>query len=129
MVLSIFDVRFSSIDESLNYCATIESSAAQKVIQHAVEENKQLDPYKAVSTFITRYPLAKNKLPITFLDWGQLYTQTIEISIPFIDKQKPPMIFIAASIISAEECSLTEPSYIDITPESWVIPTPFIKDK
>ncbi|WP_244170917.1 hypothetical protein [Xenorhabdus miraniensis] len=44
---------------------------AQKVIQHAVEANKQLDPQNAVSTFIARHPLEKGKLPITLSDWGQ----------------------------------------------------------
>ncbi|OTA17640.1 exported hypothetical protein [Xenorhabdus vietnamensis] len=128
-ILSIPKIGFSTVDKNLNDCATTESWVAQKVIQHAVEKNKQLDPYNATSTFITRYPLTKDKLPITLSGWGQLYTQTVEISIPFIDKQKSPMIFIATSVISEEECSLTEPSYIDITPENWVIPTSPIGDE
>ncbi|MBI6550509.1 hypothetical protein [Xenorhabdus lircayensis] len=127
-ILSIPKIGFSSVNENLNYCATTESWVAQKVIQHAVEKNKQLDSYNAVSTFIARHPLAKDKLPITLLDWGQLYTQTIEILIPFIDKPKPPVTFIATSIILAKECSLTEPSYINITPESWVTLVPLIDD-
>ncbi|MDC9613150.1 hypothetical protein PSI19_04470 [Xenorhabdus khoisanae] len=102
---------------------------AQKVIQHAVEANKQLDPQNVVSTVIARHLLAKDKLPITLSDWGQLYNQTIEISIPFIDKQKSPVTFIATSIISTEECSLTDPSYIDITSEIWTIPTSLADDK
>ncbi|WP_340617075.1 hypothetical protein [Xenorhabdus entomophaga] len=43
---------------------------AQKVIQHAVEANKQLDLQNAVSTFITRHPLEKDKLPITLSALG-----------------------------------------------------------
>lgn len=128
-ILSIPKMGFSSVDENLNYCATTESWVAQKVIQHAVEANKQLDPQNVVSTVIARHLLAKDKLPITLSDWGQLYNQTIEISIPFIDKQKSPVTFIATSIISTEECSLTDPSYIDITSEIWTIPTSLADDK
>ncbi|MDE9429014.1 hypothetical protein [Xenorhabdus bovienii] len=58
-------------------------------------------------------------LPITFSEWGQLYSQTTEITIPFIDNQVPPIILITSSIISAVECSLTEPTYFDITPNSY----------
>ncbi|MDX8000148.1 hypothetical protein FE394_13270 [Xenorhabdus sp. Reich] len=123
-MLLIPEIGFSSVNESLNYCAKNESWVAQKIIQHAAAENKYLDPYNATSILITRYPLAKDKLPITLSDWGHLYTQTIEISIPFFDKQKSPVIFIATSIISTEECSLTEPSYINITPERWILPAP-----
>ncbi|MBD2780390.1 hypothetical protein [Xenorhabdus szentirmaii] len=111
-----------SIEEALDYCATEKSWVAQKVLLHTIEdqENKQLDPDNITSTLLARYPLQKNELPITFFEWGQLYNQTTEISIPFIDKQKSPLIFIATSIISAEECSLAEPSYFEITPEKWI---------
>ncbi|SFN45220.1 hypothetical protein [Xenorhabdus japonica] len=105
--------------EALDYCATTESWAAQKVIDAAVERNKQLDRMKATSSLIERHKLVKGKKPITFEDWGQLYTQTIEVSIPYIDSHKKPVIFIASSIISAEECSLTEVAYFNITPEMY----------
>jgi len=34
----------------------------------------------------------------------------------YLLKLTDALTYIASSIISAEECSLTEPSYIDITP-------------
>jgi hypothetical protein len=103
--------------EALDYCATVESWAAQKVIDAEFNKNKQLDRIKATSSLIERVKLVKGNSPIKFEDWGQLYTQTIEVTIPYIDKRKKPAVFIASSIISAEECSLTEVAYFDITPE------------
>ncbi|MDX7999370.1 hypothetical protein FE394_09175 [Xenorhabdus sp. Reich] len=104
--------------EALDYCATAESWATQKVIDAAFDKNKQLDRMKATSSLIERTKLVKGNKPITFQDWGQLYTQTLEITIPYIDKHKKPAVFIAASIISAEECSLSEVAYFDITHEN-----------
>ncbi|MDE1480291.1 hypothetical protein KKJ17_18985 [Xenorhabdus bovienii] len=109
----------TSTKDALDYCATSQSWAAQKVIYAIAEKNKQLDKIRATSSLIERTKLVKGKKPVIFEEWGQLYTQTIEISIPYIDNQKKPVILIASSIISAEECSLTEPAYFDITPGSY----------
>ncbi|CDG89417.1 hypothetical protein [Xenorhabdus bovienii] len=110
---------FSLVDEDLDYCAKKESWVAYKVIEKAVEKNNRLDKHRAVSTLLARHKLKKEKLPITFSEWGQLYSQTTEIVIPFIDNQAPPIALITSSIISAAECSLTEPIYFDITPNSY----------
>ncbi|CBJ81116.1 hypothetical protein XBJ2_1050002 [Xenorhabdus bovienii str. Jollieti] len=41
-------------------------------------------------------------LPITFSEWGQLYSQTTEIVIPFIDNQAPPMTLICMPVLTFE---------------------------
>lgn len=105
-----------STREALDYCATVESWPAQKVILTEYRKNKQLDRMKATSLLIERTKLVKGNKPIQFEDWGQLYTQTIEVSIPYINNQKKSAVFIASSIISAEECSLTESAYFKISP-------------
>ncbi|PHM36585.1 hypothetical protein [Xenorhabdus innexi] len=118
-MLFIPSIGIASANENLNYCATTESWAAHKVITSAVRKNNQLDKYQAKSILINRHLLEKNKSPITYSEWGKLYSQTIEVTIPYIDKDKSPMIIIASSIISAEECSFSDPTYIDITPKSY----------
>ncbi|MDC9582878.1 hypothetical protein PSI15_15105 [Xenorhabdus sp. PR6a] len=117
-ILFVPGISLSSTNDDLDYCATSQSWIAQYVINTVVEKNKQLDRMKATSSLIERRKLIKGKKPIVFNEWGQLYTQTTEISIPYIDNHKKPVILIASSIISAEECSLTEPTYFDITPEN-----------
>ncbi|MDC9595677.1 hypothetical protein [Xenorhabdus anantnagensis] len=117
-MLFVPSIALSSTNDDLDYCATIQSWPAQKVISIIVEKNKQLDQLRATSFLIERSKLVKGKKPIVFEEWGQLYTQTIEITIPYIDNHKKPVTFIASSIISAEECSLTEPAYFDITSEN-----------
>ncbi|PHM44864.1 exported hypothetical protein [Xenorhabdus mauleonii] len=119
-MLCVPSIALSSTKEDLDYCATVKSWAAQKVIDAAFEKDKQLDREKATSSLIERTKLVEGNKPITFKDWGQLYAQTIKVSIPYIDKQKKSAIFIASSIISAEECSLTTPSYFDMTPEHYI---------
>ncbi|MDC9594816.1 hypothetical protein [Xenorhabdus sp. IM139775] len=117
-ILFVPGISLSSTNDDLDYCATIQSWVAQKVINTAVEKNKHLDQFRATSSLIERSKLIKGKKPIVFNEWGQLYTQTIEISIPYIDNHKKSVTLIASSIISAEECSLAEPTYFDITPEN-----------
>ncbi|WP_426577544.1 hypothetical protein ACP179_05305 [Xenorhabdus stockiae] len=118
-MLFIPAIGIASTNENLDYCATTESWAAYQVINAAVRKNNQLDKHQANSILINRHLLEKNKLPITYSAWGELYSQTIEVTIPYIDKNKSPMIIIASSIISEEECSFTDPTYVDITPKSY----------
>ncbi|MDC9589784.1 hypothetical protein PSI23_10865 [Xenorhabdus sp. XENO-10] len=106
--------------KALDYCATVESWAAQKVIDAEWKKNKQLDRAKASSSLLNRTKLVRGKNAIQLGEWGQLYTQTIEVSIPYIGNQKKSTQFLVSSIISAEECSLTEPAYIDITPGRYI---------
>ncbi len=53
--------------------------------------------------------------PVSMGEWGQLYTQTIKILLPFKDVNKGSKTIIATSIISSEECSISEPSYLDMS--------------
>ncbi|PHM35959.1 hypothetical protein [Xenorhabdus innexi] len=101
--------------KALDYCATVDSWAAQKVIDAELRKGKELDREKATASLINRTKLVSGKNAIQLGEWGQLYTQTIEVSVPYIDNQKKPMRLIVSSIISAEECSLTEPAYVDMT--------------
>lgn len=101
--------------KALDYCATVESWAAQKTINQLIQQNKELDPQHATSFLLVRTALKDHIKPITLGEWGPLYVQTIKISIPFINNKKPPVTILASSIISAKECSLTEPTYIDMT--------------
>ncbi|MBD2785734.1 hypothetical protein ID858_06230 [Xenorhabdus sp. DI] len=117
-MLLVPSIALSSTEDALDYCATSQSWTAQYVINRSFERNKQLDRMKATSSLIERSKLVKGKKPIVLKELGQLYTQTTEISIPYIDNHKKSVILIASSIISAEECSLTEPTYFDITPEN-----------
>ncbi|MBC8955030.1 hypothetical protein [Xenorhabdus sp. PB62.4] len=119
-MLFIPTIAFSSTKDDLDYCATVESWAAQQVIESAFEKNKQLDKLKATSFLIERTKLIDGKKEIKFEDWGQLYTQTIKVIIPYVNNQKKEVTFIASSIISAEECSLGMPSYFDITPDNYI---------
>ncbi|MBC8949854.1 hypothetical protein [Xenorhabdus sp. TS4] len=120
-MLFIPTIAFSSIkddtEKALDYCATTESWAAQIVITNSYRKNNQFDRMKATSSLLERTRLAKEGKPIVLKESGQLYTQTLEITIPYINKNKKPAVFIASSIISAEECSLSEVAYFDITPE------------
>ncbi|AOM39535.1 hypothetical protein [Xenorhabdus hominickii] len=117
VILIFSNITFASENEDLDYCATIESWAASKVISSVITKNQELDQYQATSSFISRHKLVKEGKPITLTEWGQLYIQTIEISIPYINNQKKSVTLIASSIISTQECSLTEPAYFDITSE------------
>lgn len=108
-----------SLENNLNYCASVGSWAAQKVISQELSKNKNLDSKKATALLIHRTRLKNENNPVTLGDWGQLYTQTITITIPYIHKKKKPLTLIASSIISAAECSLTDPAYIDSTPEHY----------
>ncbi|MDC9616196.1 hypothetical protein PSI19_20535 [Xenorhabdus khoisanae] len=121
-MLFISSVVFSSMKDDLDYCATVESWAAQQVIESAFEENTQLDKLKATSFLIERTKLMDGKKEIKFEYWGQLYTQTIKVVIPYVNNKNKEVTFIASSIISAEECSLGMgmPSYFDITPENYI---------
>lgn len=98
----------------LDYCATVESWTAQKIIDKFAQKNKNLDPLRATSYLMVRTALTDHDTPVTLGEWGQLYTQTIKISLPFIDHKTPSMTIIASSIISAEECSLSEPSFVNM---------------
>ncbi|CDG17215.1 hypothetical protein [Xenorhabdus doucetiae] len=115
-------IAFSSTkDETkkdLDYCATVQSWAAQIVINDAYRKNNQLDRMSATSSLLERTKLVKEGRPIVLKESGQLYTQTLEVTIPYVDKNKKPVVFIASSIISAEECSLTEVAYYNITSEN-----------
>ncbi|OTA14148.1 exported hypothetical protein [Xenorhabdus vietnamensis] len=102
---------------ALDYCATPESWASQYVINSSFRKDKSFDRMKATSSLIERTKLVKGDKPIFLKESGQLYTQTLEITIPYIDKNKKPAVFIASSIISVEECSLSEVAYFDITHE------------
>ncbi|AHG22835.1 hypothetical protein Z042_14850 [Chania multitudinisentens RB-25] len=104
----------AATSKALDYCATVESWAAQKVIQQLVQTHKDLDPKNATASLLVRTAIKEQEKPVTLGEWGPLYTQTIKIQLPFIDNKKLPMTVIASSIISAEECSLSEPSYIDM---------------
>ncbi|MBD1227959.1 hypothetical protein [Xenorhabdus griffiniae] len=119
-ILFTSNVAFSSTKADLDYCATVESWATQQVIESAFEKNKQLDKLKATSFLIERTKLMDGRKEIKFEDWGQLYTQTIKVIIPYVNNQKKKVTFIASSIISAEECSLGMPSYFDITPDNYI---------
>ena len=101
--------------KALDYCATVESWAAQKTIGSLVQKNKMLDPQRATSALLVRTELKDKSAPVTLGDWGQLYTQTIKVTLPYIDNKMPPKTIIATSIISAEECSLSEPAFVDMT--------------
>lgn len=115
----VLSVPQDTLEKNLNYCSSMESWAAQKVISRELSKDKQLDGEKATSLLINRTRLEKGNIPVKLGDWGQLYTQTIAITIPYIHKQKKPLTFIASSIISAAECSLTDPAYIDSTSEHY----------
>lgn len=104
----------TATSKALDYCATVGSWTAQKVIQQFVQKNKNLDPQHATSSLLERTALTEQTHPVTLGEWGSLYTQTIKIQIPFTNNKEHPITVIASSIISAEECSLTEPSYIDM---------------
>ncbi|WON78295.1 hypothetical protein [Serratia sp. UGAL515B_01] len=114
LILLVIPGISTATSKALDYCATVESWAAQKVIQQLVQKNKDLDPQRATALLLERTALKEQSKPVTLSEWGPLYTQTIKIQIPFTGNKKPPMTIIASSIISAEECSLTEPSYLDM---------------
>ncbi|MBD2806588.1 hypothetical protein ID855_18215 [Xenorhabdus sp. ZM] len=115
-------IAFSSTEDEakkdLDYCATVQSWAAQIVINDSYRKNNQLDRMRVTSSLLERTKLVKEGRPIVLKESGQLYTQTLEVTIPYVDKNKKPVVFIASSIISAEECSLTEVAYYNITSEN-----------
>jgi hypothetical protein len=105
----------SASSQALDYCAKVESWAAQKTIDSLVKKDQELDSQRATSSLLVRTALKDKTVPVKLGDWGQLYTQTIKITIPFVGNKKPPMTVIASTIISAEECSLSEPSFIEMS--------------
>ncbi|CDL79083.1 hypothetical protein XCR1_1040008 [Xenorhabdus cabanillasii JM26] len=58
-----------------------------------------------------RHPLAKNKLPTIYSEWGPLYSQTIAIP-PLSIITNRQWLLLASSIISEKEDSFTNPTYI-----------------
>ncbi|PVZ83055.1 hypothetical protein C9426_27815 [Serratia sp. S1B] len=104
-----------TLNEKLDYCAKIESWAPWKVISALSSKDKGLDIGNATSVLINRVALKENNKNITLGAWGDLYVQTIKITIPYVNNKMQPKIIITSSIISPEECSLSEPSYLDVT--------------
>jgi hypothetical protein len=115
--LLIMPCMSSASSAALDYCATVESWAAQKTIDSFVkkDQDQELDPQRAISSLLVRTALKDKMVPVKLGDWGQLYTQTIKVTIPFVGNKKPPIAVIASSIISAEECSLSEPSFVEMS--------------
>ncbi len=100
--------------EALDYCATVESWAAQTTLQQVTANHKELNTHQATAVLLHRSALKDGDAPVLLGEWGQLYTQTIKITIPFWSDKKSPLVVLATSIISAEECSLSQPSYVEI---------------
>lgn len=114
LIFAIPCVSFAS-SKALDYCASVESWAAQKTIDHFVQKNRALDPQRATASLLVRTALQDRVTPVILGDWGQLYAQTIKVTLPYVDNKTPPVTIIASSIISAEECSLSEPAFVDMT--------------
>ncbi|WP_127958067.1 hypothetical protein [Serratia microhaemolytica] len=98
--------------QKLDYCATAGSWAAQTIANEEKIQNPRLDRDKVTSVLISRTKMKDiNDKKIQVPNLGDLYLQTIMVSIPYINDEKKPAVFIASSIISAEECSISNPSY------------------
>ncbi|KOP33142.1 MULTISPECIES: hypothetical protein [Xenorhabdus] len=52
--------------EALDYCSTVESWPAQRVIMYEFDKDKQLDGMKATSVLINRTKLTKGKKQLNF---------------------------------------------------------------
>lgn len=118
LIITLWAIPFisSASSKSLDYCATVGSWAAQQTIDKFYQKNRNLDPQRATSTLLVRTALKEQSTPVTLGEWGALYTQTIKISLPYVDDKAPPITIIASSIISAEECSMSEPAFVEMAP-------------
>jgi hypothetical protein len=114
-LMVLIPVIASASDKVLDYCATVDSWAAQKVITAVTLQDRTLDPNQASSSLLMRAAVMEKSTPLSMGEWGQLYTQTIKILLPFKDVNKGSKTIIATSIISSEECSISEPSYLDMS--------------
>lgn len=74
--------------KALDYCATVESWAAVKAIDNLVQKNQALDPQRATSSLLERTELKDKNDSSYTRGLGQLYTQTIKITVPFVGNKK-----------------------------------------
>lgn len=100
--------------DALDYCATLGSWAAQTTLQQFTANREELNTHQATAVLLQRSALKDADAPVRLGEWGQLYTQTLKITIPFRNDKKSPLVVLATSIISAKECSLSQPLYVEM---------------
>lgn len=109
-----------TLKEKLDYCATADSWAAQIILSELTTQGKHFeksfnpDVEKVTSRLISTEKIKDGDKPIFLSEYGDLYIQTIMVTIPFKDGEFDPFVILSSSIISPEECSLTRPSYIPL---------------
>lgn len=107
---------FADNQAALDYCAKVDSWPASRAISEEIKANPQLDESHATTQLLSRKPVIENGKHVNAGAWGPVYIQIIKISIPYKKpKSKYNIELLASSFISAEECSLSEPSHINIT--------------
>jgi hypothetical protein len=121
-ILSFSSLSFGyTLKEKLDYCATADSWAAQIILSELTLKGKHFDKNfdpdieNVTSRLINTEKMKDGDKPISFSSFGDLYIQTIMVIIPLKNRVSEPIIVVSTSIISPEECSLTRPSYINIS--------------
>lgn len=107
---------FAANKSDLDYCSGVDAWAATKVISEEVRKNALLDGTQAMTQLLSTRPVTGNNMPINAGTWGPVYLQVIKVSIPYKTTSKNRKVeLLVSSFISAQECSMSEPSYINLT--------------
>ena len=101
---------------ALDYCSKVNAWPASRMISEAVKNNALLDGSRASSKILSTTPVTENNKPVNAGIWGPIYLQIIKLSIPYkLPNQTQEVELIVSSFISAQECSIAEPSYMNLT--------------
>ncbi|KAA9000667.1 hypothetical protein FJU30_10650 [Affinibrenneria salicis] len=100
---------------NIDYCSTTESWAIQRTIEELKTSNNDLDFKRITVEILNLSALKEDEKTIKVNGFGVLYAQTLKVIIPHLNNSQDKEVLLVTSIISDEECSISQPLITNIT--------------
>ena len=113
--IGVLCLSFASIGyatSNIEYCASPQAWAAQLTVAKLRNNGFEPQPLPKVEV-VAQQKLTSTRLLTASKDFGDLYSQTLLITVASSRPEQPIKRFIVHTIISEQECSIADPLIID----------------
>lgn len=97
---------------NVDYCASPQAWAAQITVAHLRNDHFDPQPLPKVELLSQQRLSGMHGLRAS-KDFGELYSQTLLITVASQQPKQAPKRFLVTTIISDQECSMADPIFID----------------
>ncbi|WKX27190.1 hypothetical protein [Tatumella ptyseos] len=112
-VLCLFLASTVYAASNIEYCASPQAWAAQLTVAKLRNNGFEPQPLPKVELVAQQKLTSTRLLPAASKDFGDLYSQTLLITVASSRPEQPIKRFIVNAIISEQECSIADPLIID----------------